>query len=180
MFFLFYIAGNSLFAQVSAVQLYEQGNIAIDRGLFFEAIQFNQQALRINSNYAEAYGSLSEAYFYMNEYDEALIHIDEALRLDPRNLGFQNFRGRIYLALGNTSRAQEVFSGILGQNPFNQNALLGQAELLLSTGNLTGPNRVFSIAYQSPRGIDGPFFLLLSCIKTKGILGKRNVIYKEP
>ncbi|NCN04607.1 MAG: tetratricopeptide repeat protein [Spirochaetales bacterium] len=134
---LFVFVPSSVSSQTSALQLHEQGVQAIERGLFFEAIQYNQQAIGLNRNYAQAYGGLAEAYFYLNEYDEALTHVDQALVLDPRNQEFQNFRGRIFLALGNTTQAREIFSTILTRNPFNQSALLGQAELLLSTGNLT-------------------------------------------
>jgi tetratricopeptide (TPR) repeat protein len=122
--------------QSSAPGQFQLGMSALDQGNYFESIQRFQQSLSINPQYAQALGGMAQAYFYLDEFDEALIYIDRALALSPRSLEFQNFRGRVLLTLGNTQQAQQVFNQILRDNPLNRDALLGQAELLLTMGNL--------------------------------------------
>lgn len=120
-----------------------RGNELLEYGRYYEAIQEYQAAVRQNPNFAAASYGLAQAYFYITQYDEALLHVQQALRSDPRNLEYQNFRGRVLLALGRVAEARQVFDGILAAAPLNREALLGKAELLISVGELSQAQTTF-------------------------------------
>src|ERR1700761_652219 len=51
--------------------------------------------------------------------DEALVELDEAVRLDPRNTGCQANRGNVLIDLGQYAKAEQTFMKLVRQEPRN-------------------------------------------------------------
>jgi tetratricopeptide (TPR) repeat protein len=76
-------------------------------------------------------------------FQEAIDHLDAAIRLDPSYPGFYNLKGQIYVFLGQTSEAMEYFSKAIELDPaFSDDycspgdALVGRAICRLFQWNL--------------------------------------------
>lgn len=127
-----------LAAQISgsdAVRLYKEGIVELDQEHPYRAIELFKQAQAINPDYIEPLISLAVSYYYMDEYDEALRYVQKAIPLGKDNPRLLNINGRILLALGKTDDAAVLFKAVLRREPYNVDALLGQAEFSLSRGD---------------------------------------------
>jgi tetratricopeptide (TPR) repeat protein len=65
---------------VTRVQL---GNMYFDAGRFPEAVEWYQQALKINPKDVNASTDLGISFYYMNDADKALAQFDASLKVDP-------------------------------------------------------------------------------------------------
>jgi cytochrome c-type biogenesis protein CcmH/NrfG len=63
----------------------ELGNIYFDAGRFQDAIDWYQQALKINPRDVNASTDLGIAYYYTNNPDKALAQFDTSLAIDPKH-----------------------------------------------------------------------------------------------
>jgi cytochrome c-type biogenesis protein CcmH/NrfG len=61
----------------------ELANMYFDAGRFPEAVDWYQQALRINPKDVNASTDLGISFYYMNEPDKALAQFDQSLAIDP-------------------------------------------------------------------------------------------------
>lgn len=61
------------------------GVISMQLSLIKDAIKFYLQAVTINNNYFAAHNNLAIAYLLLSNKQGALIHFNEALRIDPSN-----------------------------------------------------------------------------------------------
>lgn len=121
-----------------AVRLYQEGLAELDQEHSYRAIELFKQAQDLNPNYIEPLVSLAAAYYYLDEYDEALRYVQKAIPLGRDNPRLLNINGRILLALGKTEDAAILFKSVLAREPYNVDALLGLAEFSLSRGDDIG------------------------------------------
>jgi tetratricopeptide (TPR) repeat protein len=63
------------------------------------------EAIRLNTDYAFAYGNRARAYRSLGDLDRAIADFDQSLTLEPKNANDFNGRGVIYFDKNNT-RAQ--------------------------------------------------------------------------
>jgi cytochrome c-type biogenesis protein CcmH/NrfG len=63
----------------------ELGNMYFDAGRFQEAIDWYQQAVKINPRDVNASTDLGIAYYYTNDADKALAQFDKSLEIDPKH-----------------------------------------------------------------------------------------------
>jgi cytochrome c-type biogenesis protein CcmH/NrfG len=63
----------------------ELGNMYFDAGRFTDAIDWYQQALRIQPKDANVSTDLGIAYYYTNDPDKALAQFDKSLAIDPKH-----------------------------------------------------------------------------------------------
>ena len=66
----------------------------------------------------------------MDELDEALVHFDEALRLNPQDVPALINRGEVHLRLGSLLLAAQDFSRVVAMDPANKDPLTERARLL--------------------------------------------------
>lgn len=118
----------------SAAALYEDGRKALERERFYEAIELFKSALRKNERYLQPLVGLSECYFALAEYDEALTYIENARLFDRLDTGLATIEGRIRLGLGEFEDARLIFEKILETEPNNIDAQFGLAELAIAFG----------------------------------------------
>ncbi len=122
-------------AQVAdAVSYYQQGVRALQAGDPYRAIEQFSSALAENPSYFEAHKGMAEAYYRLDEYDQALSSVNRAASLRRDNLSLQNLEGRIQIGLGNVERAGRLFDQILARERNNIDALIGRAELAVAQG----------------------------------------------
>ena len=112
----------------SPVNLFEQGNDALDDGNCYLALDYYKQALEINPGYVDALMGISRAYFLLQEYDEALSYIVTARIGATRRIDVLNLEGRINLGLSELDEAERIFNQVLKIEPNNMDASYGLAE----------------------------------------------------
>jgi tetratricopeptide (TPR) repeat protein len=83
------------------------------------AIQFLQQALKINANQPHAYNILAMVYAYQNEDENALQAINTAISLDKHDAYFVNNKGYILLRLNRLEGAEENIVQSMKMDPYN-------------------------------------------------------------
>lgn len=125
----------SLLAQQSdAPRLANEAADALERGRHFEAVEHYREALEVNPNYLDALVGLAEAYYRLEEYDQAQTFIDRASRLARSNPRVMNLSGRIAIGRGDLAAAEDAFARVLERQPNNVEAVIGRAELSLARG----------------------------------------------
>lgn len=105
---------------------------------YYQAIEGYKQALLINDNDIRANRGLSDAFYHIGEFDEALIYINRCLNLDRENIEYKNLKARIYTALEQYEEAEELYNQVLEMEMYNVAAKSGIAELRLISGDLSG------------------------------------------
>jgi protein involved in polysaccharide export with SLBB domain len=72
-------------AAAEAKRLYKAGVQYGDAGLFSQAANLFEQAIKLNPNYADAYASLGHAYCDLKQWDKAIPALEQALVLNPKH-----------------------------------------------------------------------------------------------
>lgn len=119
-----------------AIELFQQGQQRLNRGNLFGAIDLFKEALSYNPNYSQPLFGLGQAYFKLEEYEQALLYIQRARLLDRNNASITALEGRIHTGLGRYETAEGIFQSILQREPYNLEAQFGLAELYAAMGNV--------------------------------------------
>ncbi len=114
---------------------YAGGRSALNDRDYFRAVERFGRALEENPDYREALVGMAEAYYRLEEYDEALEYIDEARRLARRDPAVLALSGQIRLALGSVDEARELFEQAVEADPNSVEGRIGLAELAIAEGN---------------------------------------------
>ncbi|WNG35207.1 tetratricopeptide repeat protein [Archangium minus] len=104
-------------------QAYEQGRYEEARAVFVELAACDPS----EGYYRTALGAICLA---VDELDDALIHFNEALRLNPTDCPALVNRGEVHLRLGSLLEAAEDFSRVVALDPENKDPLSERARLL--------------------------------------------------
>jgi len=147
--FLFLLHGEIAAQQNPAIELFNQGGVYLSRGQLYEAIDQFKEALLYNPNYVKPLFGLSEAYFKLEEYEQSLIYVRRARKYARSDMDIAALEGRIYTGLGRYTEAEELFSGLLLQQPYNQDAVFGLAELNVAMGNIENALSSYRTALES-------------------------------
>jgi len=124
-----------------AVGLYREGLQAQLEENPHLAVEKFRAALAVNPNYFEPLVGLSEAFFQLEEYEEALIYLDRAREMDTGNIDLMNLEGEIKIALNMYTEARELFLRVLAVEPHNLAAQFGLAELDIAMDRKQQANR---------------------------------------
>lgn len=132
---LFAFAAFGLPAQRSeAPRLAAEAAEALERGRYYEAVERYREALDVNPNYLDAIAGLAEAYYWLEEYDQAQAFVDRSLQLARTDSRVINLAGRIAIGRGDLAAAEDAFARVLEREPNNVEAVIGRAELSLAQG----------------------------------------------
>ena len=82
----------------------------IYRGAYATAIQVLEEAVAEDPQSADAYSLLGFANRKLGRYDEALVHYERALALDPQHLGALEYLGELYVETGERAAAEELLT----------------------------------------------------------------------
>ena len=72
-------------ANAEAKRLYKAGSRYGEAGLFAQAAELLQRAVRLKPDYKDAYCSLGHAYFDLQQWDKAVPTLEHALALSPKD-----------------------------------------------------------------------------------------------
>ncbi|HAC65225.1 MAG TPA: hypothetical protein DCF68_17275, partial [Cyanothece sp. UBA12306] len=88
--------GKGSWGELGAASAWNQrGNALIGLGKYEEAVVSFQQAIFLQSDYAEAWNNLSVAFWYLEDYKEALNALENSLTLNPMDSQAWFNKGRI-------------------------------------------------------------------------------------
>jgi len=118
-----YLAHNNL-----AVILFRQGAIS-------GAMEHHNEAIRIKSDYAEAYYNRGTTSVSLGRYSQALVDFDRAIHLYHGYVDAYNNRGSVYMTLGREKQAIEDFNTVIRLQDDYANAYYNRGIIYLNQGN---------------------------------------------
>ncbi len=127
----------------SALSLYTQGKQAQNREDWYSATEYYLEALAVNPAYGEAWLSLAECSYELDQYDLALSYADKASQYIKNRVSIPNLKGFSLIGLGRLDEARQVFLETLAHQPNDIDARFGLAQLDLFSGKFTGAENYF-------------------------------------
>ena len=132
------------FANNSALDYYNSGKKFQQRENFTRAIEYYQEALLINPDYADAWIGLAECAYEMDEFSRALTCLDTANKYYKYNLKIQRLKGFCYIGLGDLEKASVIFDEILKKFPNDVEAIFGLAQLQAFEGRISSAEKYYT------------------------------------
>lgn len=105
--------------QEDAEQQFLRGCSYEKSNMYREAIEAYTEALRIKTDYVEAYINLGLAYYKLGRYAEAVDAYKHAIKIKPGALSVYNKMGAAYIILGEYSLALDAFKQSIKIDPNN-------------------------------------------------------------
>ncbi len=127
----------------SALTLYNQGKASQSREDWYSATEYYLEALAINPAYGEAWLSLAECSYELDQYDLSLSYAEKASLYIKNRASIPNLKGFSLIGLGRLDEARQVFLETLAHQPNNIDARFGLAQLDLFNGKFTGAENYF-------------------------------------
>lgn len=94
---------------------------ATEKKQYDVALDFLDQAVVLDPDYAEAYNRRAGVHFAMHNFAKAMTDIDQTLRLEPRHFGAMSGIAQIMQARGNKELALEAYTRVLAVYPMDRN-----------------------------------------------------------
>lgn len=110
---------------------------------YSECIFYNQQAIRIDPNFAEAYGNLGNALKELRDLERAIQFYLKAIKLKPRYPDAYNNLASAHMQLGQTKQAIETYQMALILNPNLVEAHSNLGNLYKAQGKLEDAKRCY-------------------------------------
>lgn len=127
----------------TALDLYMRGTASQDREDWYMAIEMYQEALIINPAYGDAWLSLAECAYALEQYDLAVRYSDTAAIYIKNNTAVSNIKGFALIGLGRLDEARAIFLEILGLYPNDIDARFGLGQLDIFDGRFTGAEQYY-------------------------------------
>ncbi|GBG26180.1 UDP-N-acetylglucosamine--peptide N-acetylglucosaminyltransferase 110 kDa subunit [Hondaea fermentalgiana] len=121
-------------------------------GNFSEGIFYNQQAIRVDSSFAEAYSNLGNCLRELGDIQAAVEFYLKAIKLKPRLSDAYNNLACAYLQLGRTKQATETFQMALVLQPGLVDALCNLGTLHRAQGKMDEARKCFLEAVKAEPG----------------------------
>jgi len=113
---------------------------------WFDAAQNFHEVTALNPSYSDAWFHLASCSYKLGEFELALSYLEQAERLEKNKTEIQNLKGMLFLALGKTQEASDIFHDILKRFPNNVEAHFGLAEIELYDGKFAGAEQQYTEA----------------------------------
>lgn len=101
-----------------------------------ESCDLYQKANARDSRNIEAYSGLAVCAVAAQDMDLARRHLDDALKIDPKDDGTWAYIGQLEHARNNAKGAEQAYAEAIKLNPRNVDALAGHASLMIRAGKL--------------------------------------------
>ncbi|MDR2102642.1 MAG: tetratricopeptide repeat protein [Treponema sp.] len=155
----------------NAAFYYERGRASMVEEDWYSAMEAFIECLRLNPAHAEGTAALTECYYELGEFDEALLWARKARSLARGNTALANLEAFILIALGRLEGAEAVIAEVLTREPYNREALFAQAELDIARGHASDAAARYR---EAVRRFPDDRRLLLSLALVLGSLGDRE------
>jgi len=119
--------------QDMAIQYYNMGIDAIEKGDTTAAVDYFEKSVQIEPNDADAHFNLGVALYGVGEYRRALAEFEIAGQTYPADPALHINLAETYTALGRFHAAKKEYEYALRRDPNNADALTGLGSLLLKT-----------------------------------------------
>ncbi|HKW26482.1 MAG TPA: FG-GAP-like repeat-containing protein [Terriglobales bacterium] len=110
------------------------GLLAAQEGRMSEAVQYFQQALRLNPDYVVALENLGNAYRQQRQWDQARTAFEQALAVNPESPGANYGLAMVYAASDDSAHTYEYLQKALQYRPDYPEALNNLGVLYVRTG----------------------------------------------
>jgi len=97
--------------------LFQKGSALHQQGNLEEALVIYDQAIRIKSDYAEAYYCRGMILCQIERFEEALVSFDQAIAINPNHAGTYNNRGVVLKELNRFSDAIDAYNQAIAIEP---------------------------------------------------------------
>ena len=135
----------SSFSQ-AADDYYQAGTDKFSQGDFQGAVQYFDQAIRMNPKMSNAYNSRGVAKFYLGQYSKAISDYNKAIEYNSKfALAFYN-RANAKLSMSDYKGAIADYTKTLDLNPQNSNAYVGRGRAKYYLFDLDGGCQDFKAA----------------------------------
>ena len=132
---MLFFAGTSGLA-ADAVKWYEEGRSRQQKEDWFGAIESYQESLRENPASYRVYQGLSESFYALGEYEQALSQVIKAESLKNNDPGLLDLHAFILVGLGKLDDALSIFNRVLAAWPNDVSARFGIAEIDITAGRV--------------------------------------------
>jgi hypothetical protein len=125
-------------ASTSAIDMYNNGVALCSGGKCTDpqkAIEYLTEAIRLQPDFANAYGARGNAYGDLRQYQPALEDYDKAISLKPDRTGFFNNRGNVYKDLNKYQLAVEDYNEAIRLKPDDAKAYHNRGNAYFIQGN---------------------------------------------
>ncbi len=128
-----------------AEDAYQEGMRFAKEGLFKEAIQALDKAIRLKPTYAEAYSARGNLHNQLVERERAIQDFDEAIRLNPKYVAAYYNRASAYMDTGQLDKALKDYDETVALDPANADAKYNRSvvHLLLAHGEAANDARAY-------------------------------------
>jgi tetratricopeptide (TPR) repeat protein len=99
-----------------------------------KAIEYLNEAIRLNPNYAMAYNNRGAAYINLGQHQRAIEDYNNAIRLKPDYANAYNNRGAAYINLGQHHRAIEDYNNAIRLKPDYADAYYNRGAAYINLG----------------------------------------------
>lgn len=104
---------------VDARDYFLRGCSYLELGMYSEAVKYYQKAIKLESDFLEAFINLGVAYYQLGKYSKAIDAYEKALYLDPHSSSIYNKLGSAYIIHGRFSKALDSFKKATEIEPKN-------------------------------------------------------------
>ncbi len=124
----------------------EFANLCVQRGDFSKACQLAEKVLAKDKNNLRASNVLARAYMHEHKFGEALLILEEADALSPKNLDRIVIIADVYRTLEDNQNAKKHYNEALKLNPNHKGARTGMGQVELSEGEINSALALFGDA----------------------------------
>jgi|TARA_Y100000389_G_scaffold81876_1_gene78468 tetratricopeptide (TPR) repeat protein len=113
---------------------FETGIQMLNLGYYKRSIDYFDEVISTNPNFAEAWNKRATAYFMMGNFDLSMKDISQTLQLEPRHFGALDGMSLIFIHTNQPEKAIEIYDKMLQIFPYSIGTKLKKEKMLsLST-----------------------------------------------
>lgn len=146
---------------------------------FSECIFYNQQCIRVDPSFAEAYGNLGNALKELGDVKGAVQFYMKAIKLKPRFSDAYNNLASAHLLLGEIAQAKETYTMALTLNPDLVDSHTNLGNLYKSSGDFENAKNCYLEAIRINKDFPIAWNNLAGLFKEEGQITTAIAYYKE-
>ena len=180
-----YLEALSVCEQVYELDAFRTDNLLLLGAIHFqlrnysESVFYNQQCIRVDPNFAEAYSNLGNALKELGDVNAASQFYMKAIKLKPKYADAYNNLASTYMQMGKTQEATETYQMALILNPSLVDAHSNLGNLYKATGDLDNAKKCYLEAIRIKPDFAIGWNNVAGVFKDEGQLDTAVAYYKE-